>query len=72
MPAWLLLSIAILCLILVPVTPTLVRIRIRLLRWLQWTWAVKLLESHFRGWVVFFRIVLCVVAVILLSLVWMQ
>ena len=66
MYAWLWFAIAILCLILVPFAPQLVRLRIRFLRWLRWSWAVDLLESHFQRWVVFFRIILLLVAVLLL------
>jgi hypothetical protein len=44
-------ALAILSLILIPFAPTLVRLRIRILRWLHWNWAVNLLEKHFDGWV---------------------
>lgn len=40
MVTWLFYGIAVLCLILIPFTPSLVRIRIRILRWLGWQWAV--------------------------------
>jgi hypothetical protein len=63
---WLLLAIALLLLILIPFAPNLVRLRIRILRWLHWNWAVNLLENHFRGWVLFVRIVLFVVAAVLI------
>ena len=59
---WLLSAIAILFLFLIPLAPKLVRLRIRVLRWLHWNWAANLLENHFRGWVLFVRIVLFVVA----------
>jgi len=62
--------IAILLLVLIPFAPTLVRLRIRILRWLHWNWAVNLLESHFQGWVVFFRIMLFVIATLLLYFGW--
>ena len=64
--------IAVLLLVLIPCAPTLVRLRIRFLRWLHWYWAVNLLESHFQGWVVFFRIMLFVVATLLLYISWTQ
>ncbi len=70
MHAWLWFAIAILCLVLVPFAPQLVRLRIRFLRWLHWSWAVNLLESHFQGWVVFFRIILLLVAALLLIVGW--
>jgi hypothetical protein len=57
---------AILALVLVPFAPSLVRLRIRFLRWLHWNWAANLLESHFQGWVVFVRIVLFVIVALLL------
>jgi len=72
MYAWLFFAIAILLLILIPFAPKLVRLRIRILRWLHWNWAVNLLESHFQGWVVFFRIVLFALAVLLLYVGWTQ
>ena len=67
MYAWLL---AILLLILIPFVPRLVRLRIRFLRWIGWNWAVELLESHFQGWVIFFRIILLVIAAVLLTIGW--
>ena len=66
MYTWLLFVLAILALILVPFAPSLLRLRIRVFRWLHWNWAVNLLESHFQGWVVFVRIILVVVAALLL------
>ena len=64
------LSIAILALILIPLAPQLVRLRIRFFRWIKWNWAVNVLENHFRSWVLFFRILLFVVAVLLLFFGW--
>ncbi len=66
MYTWLLFVLAILALVLVPFAPSLVRLRIRFFRWLHWNWAANLLESHFQGWVVFFRIFLVVIAALLL------
>ncbi len=66
MLTWLLSAIAILFLILIPLAPKLVRLRIRFFRWLHWNWAANVLENHFRGWVLFFRIVLFAVAVLLI------
>ena len=62
---WLLSAIAILVLILIPLAPKLVRLRIRFFRWLHWNWAANVLENHFRGWVLVFRTLLFVVAVFL-------
>jgi hypothetical protein len=63
-------ALAILSLILIPFAPKLVRLRIRLLRWLHWNWAARLLEDHFDGWVIFFRIVLFILALGLLYIGW--
>ncbi len=63
-------ALAILSLILIPLAPKLVRLRIRFLRWLHWNWAVNLLEKHFDGWVLIFRIILLVIAAVLLYLGW--
>ena len=68
----LLFTIAILFLILIPFAPHLVRVRIRILRWLHWNWAANLLENHFLGWVLFFRIVLFVIAAVLFYIGWTQ
>ena len=70
MTTMLLSGFAFLALILIPFAPALVRLRIRFLRWLNWNWAVNLLESHFQGWVVFFRIVLFVIAMVLIIIAW--
>jgi hypothetical protein len=72
MSTWLLLGLAIIALILVPFAPALVRLRIKFLKRLNWNWAVNLLESHFQGWVVFFRGVLFVVAIVLLFIAWID
>jgi hypothetical protein len=63
-------ALAILSLILIPFAPTLVRLRIRILTWFHWSWAVNLLEKNFDGWVWFFRIVLLVIAVVLFYIGW--
>ena len=72
MNSWLLFLIAVPVLILVPLAPKLVRIRIRFFRWLHWDWAANLLESHFQGWVLFFRTILFVIAAVLLYFAWTQ
>ena len=72
MYTWLWFIFAVLFLILIPFAPQLVRLRIRFLRWIHWNWAVNLLESHFQSWVVFFRIVLFVIAALLLIAGWTQ
>jgi len=63
-------ALAILALILIPLAPKLVRLRIRFLRWLHWNWAVNLLEKYFDGWVLFVRIILLVIAAVLLYAGW--
>ena len=63
-------AFAILSLILIPLAPKLVRLRIRFLRWLHWNWAANLLEKHFDGRVLFVRIILFVVAAVLLYAGW--
>lgn len=64
MYTWLLFTIAILFLILIPYAPHLVRLRIRIFRWLHWNWAANLLESYFHVWVWLFRIILFVIALV--------
>lgn len=66
MHSWLLVGLAILSLILIPFGPQLLRIRIRILRWLNWNWAVHVLEDHFPAWVLSLRILLLIIAVVLL------
>ena len=66
MYTWLLFIFAICFLILIPLAPQLLRLRLRFLRWLHWNWAVNLLESHFQSWVVFLRTLLFVIAAFLL------
>ena len=61
----LLFALAILALILIPVAPKLVRLRIIFFKWVHWTWAVRVLEEHFERRVLFFRIVLLGLAVVL-------
>ena len=68
---WLFL-LAALFLIFIPWVPKLVRLRIRFLRWLHWEWAAKLLEDHFVGWCLFFRVAFFGVAVVLLYFGWAQ
>jgi hypothetical protein len=62
---WPLVIIAMLFLIMIPYAPQLVRLRIRIMRWLKWNWAVNLLERYFQFWVWFFRIILFVSAAVL-------
>lgn len=66
-PGWYF-GFAIFCLILIPFLPALVRIRIRLFRWLGWQWAVNVLEKHFQRFVAGFRVALFVVALVLFYL----
>ena len=62
----LLFALAILALILIPVAPKLMRLRIRFFKWLHWTWAARVTEEHFERWVLVLRTVLLVLAVALL------
>ncbi len=64
MSTWFPSVVAILALVLTPLMPQLLRIRLRFLKWLNWDWAVHLLEDHFQGWVLFGRIALFAVAMV--------
>ena len=70
MDNWLLFLFAVLFLILIPFAPQLVRLRIRFFRWIHWEWSAKLLEDHFQGWCVFFRVIFSVIAAALLYVGW--
>ncbi len=70
MSTGLLFALAILSLILIPLAPNLLRLRIRFLKWIHWNWAVNLLERHFQGWVLLFRIILFVIAAMLFYAGW--
>ena len=63
-------ALALVSLILIPLAPKLVRLRIRFFRWLHWIWAVNLLEKHFDGRVLIVRIILLVIAATLLYVGW--
>jgi len=63
-------AVAVLLLVLMALTPELVRLRIRIFRWLQLNWAANLLEKHFDSWVMLFRIILFLVAAVLLYAGW--
>lgn len=64
MNTWFPSTIAILSIVLIPLIPKLLRIRLRFLKWLHWDSAANLLEDHFQGWVLFVRIALFAVAVV--------
>ena len=66
----LLFALALVSLILIPLVPKLVRLRIRLLRLLHWNWAANLVEKHFDGRVLASRIILLVIAATLLYFGW--
>ena len=55
---------------LIPWVPKLVRLRIRLLRWIHWTWAADILDDHFTGWCWFYRAALTSVAIVLFYVGW--
>lgn len=61
-------ALAILALILIPFVPSLLRIRIRFLRWVHWDWAANVHEKYFEGLVLGIRIGLCMVIMVLLYL----
>ena len=65
MYTWLIFLFAILLLVLIPIAPKLIRLRIRILRWIHWNWAANLMEKHFQGFVLFTRIVMFVAAAVL-------
>ena len=61
----LLISLTLLALACIPLAGTLLRLRLRFLRWINWTWAAQLLENNFSRWVLLLRIVLAIIAAIL-------
>ena len=63
-------ALAIFSLILIPFAPQLLRVRIRILKWLHWNWAVNLLEKYFDRWVLLVRMILFVIAVVLFYFGW--
>ena len=66
MPTVLLFTLAILALFALAIAaPMLLRLRLRFLKWIHWTWAARVLEDHFERWVVFARIGLIGLAVVL-------
>ncbi|MYB37308.1 MAG: DUF3810 domain-containing protein [Gammaproteobacteria bacterium] len=70
MAKWLPFLFAVLVLALIPWVPELVRLRIRFLRWIHWTWAADILDDHFTGWCWFFRAALASVAIVLFYVGW--
>ncbi len=64
-------AIALVLLVLIPFAPKLLRLRIRVFRWLQWSWAANLLENHFQLWVLAFRIILIVATAVFLYFGWL-
>ena len=58
-------ALAILLLALIPVVPKMLRLRIRVLRWMHWDWAADWLEKHFEKAVLFRRVALLGVALLL-------
>ncbi|MFT4541437.1 MAG: hypothetical protein ACI841_000275 [Planctomycetota bacterium] len=63
-------TLAVLSVVMIPLAPKLILIRIRMLKWLNWSWAVNLLEKYFDEWVLFARIILLVIAVWLFYVGW--
>ena len=66
----LLLALAIVSLILIPLAPSLIRLRIRFFKWLRWNWAVNLLEKYFDRWVWTVRVILLAIAAVLFYSSW--
>lgn len=64
MGSWFPWVVVLLALALAVIMPKLLRLRLRVLKWMHWTWAVNLLEEHFDFWVLFGRVMLLVVAVV--------
>lgn len=67
---WGLIALAIILLISIRYMPQLVRLRIRVLKFLKWTWAANLLERHFDMWVMLFRYLVFVIALTALYFAW--
>jgi hypothetical protein len=63
---WGLVALALLLMVSLGFMPLLVRLRIKVLRWLNWHWAASLLERHFEAWVLVFRIFVLGIAAVLL------
>ena len=72
MDNWLPLLFAVLFLILIPLAPGVVRLRIRFCRWIRWEWAAKVLEDHFQAWRLFFRVAFSLIAAVFLYVGWAQ
>jgi len=70
MPTWLLFTLTILSLALIPFAPQVLRLRLRFLRWIHWDWAANLLEKYFDRWVMLLRIILIVIAAVLVYFGW--
>ena len=68
MPTMLLFVLAILALVALATMRPLLRTRLRILKWIHWNWAARVLEQHFEGWVLFGRVVLLGLAVVLFLL----
>tara|TARA_B100000029_G_scaffold468783_1_gene506098 strand:- start:10421 stop:10756 length:336 start_codon:yes stop_codon:yes gene_type:complete len=66
----LLFALALVSLILIPLEPSFVRLRIRLLRLLHWNWATNLAAKNFNVRVLATRITLLVIAATLLYFGW--
>ncbi|MCE2460967.1 MAG: hypothetical protein J4F38_09340 [Pseudomonadales bacterium] len=70
MSNWLLFVFAAVFLVLIPLAPKLLRLRIRFLRWIHWEWAARLNEDHFQGWCWFLRVVFLLIAATLFYVGW--
>ena len=64
------LILAVIMLALVPIAPSLLRLRIALLRKIRWRWLADLHERHFDGFVIAVRTILITLAALLIVLAW--
>lgn len=55
---WLFFVFAVVFLVLMMFMPNVLRLRVRVLRWLHWNWFADVLENHFASWVLTGRIAL--------------
>lgn len=60
--------LAVIAFALIPIVPQIMRLRIRVLRWLHWRWMADLHQNHFVAFVLAARLILAVVGAALLVL----
>ena len=59
--------VAVIFVIMIPIVPQMIRLRIWLLRKLRLRWLAEFHEKHFRGFTIALRVILAVFAVLLLT-----